>query len=252
MQSPTMDYNGLQETPQAKATQRPHTVAAQEWAQLGNTIPSEVTNVPANYQQPAFGAPGALSTMPVSSSVVGYTSGFETARPTSTFPTQSFRQVTSAAYDQAYPPERMSGNDQQQATPPAWDPSGIFNQWNNAFGNPPPASHPSPPEARYPQASSTTALLPTPVPQISPLSDPAAMTSGFFQSALSGAPQLPQQAMPSDHGYPTYPSVPQVTPDMWQDAFNSAYNSGHGQKRYRDDPADATGGYDAYGQKRRG
>ena len=56
--------------------------------------------------------------------------------------------------------------------------------------------------------------------------------------------------MPGAAGFAPMP--PTVTPNMWQDAFTSAYVSGHGQKRYRDESVDLTGVYDPYGTKRRG
>jgi len=251
MRSPTITHHGLQDASQTTMGQQPQTSAAQDWAQLARTLPPTTASSSAAYPQQMFGTSGVQTSMAASASMVGYASGFDNARPTA-YPSQPLGQATAGAFDQQYPLERMTSNEQQQAPSPAWDPSGIFNQWNNAFGNPPPPTQPSPPGPRYPPPSSTAALLPTPLPQVSPLSDPTGMTGNLFQHAMGGAAQLPQQQMPADHVYPTYPAVQTVTPDMWQDAFTSAYVSGHGQKRYRDDTMGSNEGFDAYGQKRRG
>lgn len=251
MRSPTMTHDGLQDGSQLAMGQHPQSSAAQDWAQLATAVPSNTGSSSSAYPQQMYSTSSVQATVPTSASMADYASSFETSRPT-TFPTQPYGQATAGAYEQQYPLERMASNEQQHAPAPAWDPSGIFNQWNNAFGNPPPPTQPSPPSARYPQPTSTAALLPTPLPQVSPLSDPTGMTGNFFQHAMGSATQLPQQQMPADHVYPTYPAVQTVTPDMWQDAFTSAYVSGHGQKRYRDDAVDSSGGFDAYGQKRRG
>lgn len=253
MRSPTMIHDGLQNGSQTLMGQQPQSSAAQDWAQVASAMPITSVGTTSGFQQQVFGAQSVQTSMSAPAPMAGYASSFETSRPTS-YPTQPLGQATAGGYDQQYPLERVASNEQQAAPTPApvWDPSGIFNQWNNAFGNPPPPTHPSPPGARYPQPTSTAALLPTPVSQISPLSDPTGMTGNFFQHAMGGATQLPQQQVPADHVYPTYPAVQTVTPDMWQDAFTSAYVSGHGQKRYRDDTVDSSGGFVAYGQKRRG
>lgn len=56
------------------------------------------------------------------------------------------------------------------------------------------------------------------------------------QQTLYSSQQLPPNAgllVPE-----TTPPVPTVTPLMWQDAFTTAYVSGHGNKRYRADEVD--------------
>jgi len=60
------------------------------------------------------------------------------------------------------------------------------------------------------------------------------------------------QQMPSS-AHPTVPdpipSMPTVTPVMWQDAFTNAYVSGHGNKRYREESLDHIP-YDQYSKRR--
>ena len=250
MPSPTLTYHALPDASAHRTAQPVQPGIDHGWAHITSTMPAESAALPAAYHQPPVSS--ASSTMPVTSSVGSYNPLPDTSTATTTYTTPAFANATASAYDQHYSLERLSSNEQQQAPAPAWDPSGIFNQWNNAFGNPPPPSQPSAPDPRYTQPSSTAALLPTPLPQVSPLNDATGMSGNFFQHALGGATGLPQPQMPADNVYPTYPTVQTVTSDMWQDAFTSAYVSGHGQKRYRDDAQDASGDYDAYGQKRRG
>ncbi|OQN99474.1 hypothetical protein B0A48_14452 [Cryoendolithus antarcticus] len=127
-----------------------------------------------------------------------------------------------------------------------WDPSGIFNQWHNAFGPATQPQQPSPPNARYAQAAITTSMLPS-LTQASPLS----ASTSFPQAYTDGShpTQHMQQQIPEPVAMT---AIPAVTPVMWQDAFTSAYASGHGQKRYRDDGLDAGNAYNNFDTKRRG
>ncbi|KAF2217891.1 hypothetical protein CERZMDRAFT_63994 [Cercospora zeae-maydis SCOH1-5] len=116
---------------------------------------------------------------------------------------------------------------------PVWDPSGIFNQWNAAFGAPPQATPPGPASMQHTSA-------PIMHNQTSPIST----------HAMYGGQQIPVSNPVVPDTSP--PAMPMVTPVMWQDAFTSAYVSGHGQKRYREASVD----HSAYAQyatsKRRG
>merc|ERR1712230_111666 len=93
-----------------------------------------------------------------------------------------------------------------------------------------------------------------PQPQVGGPRMPNASASGMHsqysptnQQTMYGTQQVPNSgaaAIPE-----TTPPIPTVTPLMWQDAFTTAYVSGHGNKRYRDDGMDPNS-YNQY--KRRG
>ncbi|KAK5172302.1 uncharacterized protein LTR77_003940 [Saxophila tyrrhenica] len=106
---------------------------------------------------------------------------------------------------------------------PVWDPSGIFQQWNTAFGAQQP---PQQPTVNDPRLASTSASIIPPHP-------------GAPQGAMFAARQTPPNAVPE------MSAVPTVTPMMWQDAFTNAYISG-GHKRTRDDSVD----YGSYSKRR--
>ncbi|KAK3714645.1 hypothetical protein LTR37_007625 [Vermiconidia calcicola] len=155
-------------------------------------------------------------------------------RPPMPYHTSSFAGSTPQAYApanvQQMPPvqqnsyalEPVISNEQ---TTPVWDPSGIFQQWNTAFGV---------------QAQAAPQPQPAiPDPRMQPIS----------------APVMPQQHMyASQHHVPgvasvapvPVPDVPTVTPVMWQHAFTSAYVSGQGHKRHRDEGLD----YEQYAKRR--
>lgn len=140
-----------------------------------------------------------------------------------------------SAAQNGYAMEPVISNEQHT---PVWDPSGIFNQWNAAFGGGAPPPQATPPDPRSMQPTSAP-ILPN---QTSPIS-----TNGMY-----GAQQVPVNATPAVIPDNTPPAMPMVTPVMWQDAFTNAYVSGHGQKRYREASID----HSAYSQypntKRRG
>ena len=171
------------------------------------------------------------------------TSSFDLPSSTA-YPTQNFSHVTSTAYQQPYSLERVPSN--EQSTTPVWDPSGIFSQWNTAFGPQPNPQQPSPPTTQYTPVSSAS-MMRQGMPQ-QPVS--AGMAASFYQPPAAAAVRPPPQHTPIPSG--PFPGMPTVTPNMWQDAFTSAYVSGHGQKRFRDESADLNGMYDPYGGKRRG
>merc|ERR1712054_310154 len=91
-------------------------------------------------------------------------------------------------------------------------------------------------------------------PQVGGPRMPNASASGMHsqysptsQQTMYGTQQVPNSgaaAIPE-----TTPPIPTVTPLMWQDAFTTAYVSGHGNKRYRGDGMDPNS-YNQY--KRRG
>lgn len=147
---------------------------------------------------------------------------------TAAFPVQSQQTYTPhpplpqiSTAPTAYPLEPVLSPDhpQPQPQPPVWDPSGIFSQWNTAFGAPPP---PQPPDPRLQQQ-----------PQQPPTSAPV---------YAAPPPQQQQQQQMSGAALPT------VTPVMWQNAFTDAYVSGHGHKRFRDEGGEGYAGF----AKRRG
>lgn len=104
---------------------------------------------------------------------------------------------------------------------PVWDPSGIFQQWNAAFGGAPPPQA-TPPSAR-PMAPTSAPLMPNP-------QSPGSAGVGY------GSQPIPVNV--SSVAQNTTPTMPTVTPVMWQNAFTNAYVSGHGQKRYREASVD--------------
>lgn len=151
--------------------------------------------------------------------------------PQQHFGSNSLQQVT--ASQAGFGLEPVISHEQHT---PVWDPSGIFNQWNAAFGGGPPsqATPPGPPSMQPTSAP----LMPNPA---SPLNT----------QSMYGAQQIPVNHN-TVIAETTPPAMPMVTPVMWQDAFTNAYVSGHGQKRYREASVDQS----AYGQfptpKRRG
>lgn len=139
---------------------------------------------------------------------------------------QSIGQVTSA-------PGQGYGLEHEQ-TAPVWDPSGIFQQWNTAFGAQGPAQ-PQPPPSSDPRMFPTSAPIP-PHPQQSPPPHPI---FGSQQGASTGNMAVPDPMS----------GLPTVTPVMWQDAFTNAYVSGHGHKRYREESLEPAP-YDQYSKRR--
>ena len=176
-----------------------------------------------------------------------YTPPYEQApnQPPMPFNTQSYSGPSPTAYApptipqgtsgpaQGYALEPVISNEQQT---PVWDPSGIFQQWNTAFGAQAPAQQPQ------------QAIVPD--PRMQPTSAP-------ILQAPQPAPPAQAPMYPSQHvttgANPTVPdplsNIPTVTPVMWQDAFTNAFASGHGHKRYREESLDSIP-YDAYSKRR--
>jgi hypothetical protein len=247
MHSPVMDQHVMTSGITTQSMQQPAIIpsaAGQSWPLPHNEVSPKTTNSASDYMQ-SFDAATAGAPVPGASAVAFNTNSFNLPSST-TYPTQNFSHVANTAYQQPYALERVPSNEQH--TPPVWDPSGIFSQWNTAFGPQPNPQQPSPPEVQYTPGSSSASLLRQPMPQQQPVS--AGMAASFYQPPAAAAVRPPPQHTPVPGG--TYSGMPTVTPNMWQDAFTSAYVSGHGQKRFRDESVDLTGIYDPYGTKRRG
>jgi hypothetical protein len=248
MHSPVMDQHTLVNIAVSQSMQQPMANQPSSnpgWPLTNNDDPPKPVGAAAGYMQ-HYDAAAAPTSMPNPNAVTFNTSSFDI--PTSTaYPAQNFSHVTNPAYQQPYSLERVPSNEQQTA--PVWDPSGIFSQWNTAFGPQPAPTQPSPPAAHYSQPTPGASILRQPLPQ-QPVS--AGMQASFYQppAATAALRGQQQQAQMPPAGFSPMPTV---TPNMWQDAFTSAYVSGHGQKRYRDEGSvDLTGVYDPYGAKRRG
>jgi hypothetical protein len=135
-------------------------------------------------------------------------------------PQAPYSAASTSAPSQGYPVEVAISTEQ---TTPVWDPSGIFQQWNTAFGAQAPPQQ-SPVAAS--RINSIAAMTNQPVPPP--------------QQNIYAARQTPPNVVPEMNAMPT------VTPVMWQDAFTNAYVSGHGNKRYRDESVD----YAQYSKRR--
>jgi hypothetical protein len=206
--------------------------------------PSSVYSGP---RDTSFNTPAWNSNADAGSAKTGYDSSLDhitshplQARPTMPFHNNSFEMSTAPSYPSnavtQLPPNQQIGYglepvvSNEQHTP-VWDPSGIFTQWNTAFGGgPPPQATPPAPRTSQPTSA--------PVMQ-HPLS-PTSAQHGYGTQQIPTAAALP-------------PAMPVVTPVMWQDAFTNAFVSGHGQKRYREASIDHSA-YSQYpaGSKRRG
>lgn len=160
-----------------------------------------------------FDSAPAMSSRP---SIPHHSSSFDIPQQSAYAPANMHHITTSQP---GYALEPVVSNEQHT---PVWDPSGIFNQWNAAFGGgpPPQATPPGPANMQHTSAP----MMPN---QTSPISN----------HTMYGGQQLPATSNPAIPDS-TPPAMPMVTPVMWQDAFTSAYVSGHGQKRYREASVD--------------
>lgn len=191
----------------------------QVWPQMQDPLSSKTLSPSSEYGQSAFQQPPVQPTMPFT------TSGFP-AQGQAAYNHHGLPQISTAPA--GFPLEPVISNEQQQT--PVWDPSGIFSQWNNAFG-PPSQPQQTPPAQQMQHPTSAPAMPPQQHQQ---------------QQQQQQSPQhVYSQQLPAGAGQSMMPTV---TPVMWQNAFTDAYVSGHGHKRVRDDGADGYGGY----QKRRG
>ena len=204
------DHNGIDSKPHQAATL---------WQNVQGADSSRTLSPASEYNQPFdhTNTPASLS----------YHSANFTPSAQHTYASNSLHRVTSAPQT-TYALQPVVSHEQLA---PAWNPSGIFSQWNTAFGAP--AQAPPPPPIHLHSVSAPSSSAPP-------------------QPAL-GYQQLYNSQMPSNAASVISEStsaMPMVTPVMWQDAFSTAYASGHGQKRYRDETSES-GRYDPY-QKRRG
>lgn len=183
------------------------------WSHLQDATSSKTMSPASEYGQPFdHSATHSVTTQPS----MAYQAGNFQVQAHTNFASQQLHQVTSAPHI-GYALETVNSNEQPPT--PVWDPSGIFSQWNSAFGG---QSQP-PPQPTIPNPRMQPTSAPVLPHQPSPTSQPALY--GSQQLPPNSANQLPEIA----------PSMPTVTPVMWQDAFTTAYVSGHGNKRYRDD-----------------
>lgn len=251
MHSPMMDQQTVTSSaaPMSHPLQQPvpsQMQPAQGWSMSQDDLSPKTLDPSTGYMQPLDMTTGTTS-MPNANTIAFNTTSFDIPS-SNAYAAPNYGAVASSQYQQQYPLERVSSNEQQAA--PVWDPSGIFAQWNTAFGQQPAPQQPSPPTAQYTQPLSSASMLQQPLPQ---QTMSAGMQASYYQPpTASAAVHPPQQRAPMPTSGFAAPSMQTVTPNMWQDAFTSAYVSGHGQKRNRDESIDVSGVYDSYGAKRRG
>ncbi|KXL51550.1 hypothetical protein M433DRAFT_60097 [Acidomyces richmondensis BFW] len=173
------------------------------WSGIHDAASSKTLSPSSEYANPYDHATHGLQ----NSSVIGYRSRNFQSSPGDQFAHHTLHQVTSAPQT-GYALEPVISNEQQT---PVWDPSGLFQQWNSAFGP-------------TPQQPSPNAQAPTSMSAISQQQSPTT------QPAMYGTQSVTPNAVSLVHDVP---AIPTVTPVMWQDAFTTAYVSGHGNKRYR-------------------
>lgn len=196
-----------------------------QWAHLQDAPTSRTLSPASEYTQ-------TYESMP-SQAPMQYDNAAFNMPPTTNYAHQNLQHITSS---QPYPLQPALSPEKQQHTP-VWDPSGIFQSWNTAFGG----------TSQLPQTQTNIQdnhIDPTSVPLMSQSQSPPA--AGQMQGSR-------QRAVPAGGSRPMMPNaqpMPLVTPVMWQDAFTNAYVSGHGQKRFREE--DLVGYQDSYGSKRRG
>lgn len=212
LRSPTMDNHSTPSSTHSGPTSAP-AFNVPAWSDAVDQTP--VKRMPANNEfDPSFGSEvGRAMNRPN----IAYPSNGYDLTANTPCPPHSLSQVSSRSQI-GYALEPVISNEQHT---PVWDPSGIFQQWNAAFGGAPP------PQATPP---SSRAMAPTSAPMI-----PNQQSPGSAHVAY-GSQSLPVNA--SSVAQNTTPTMPTVTPVMWQNAFTNAYVSGHGQKRYREASVD--------------
>lgn len=183
------------------------------WSQLADAASSKTMSPASEFTRPYDGIHAQTNTP---YSAPGFAGPVQTTYDPRTVPQAV--PVSSPAYGL----QRALSNEQPQ---PVWDPSGIFQQWNTAFG-------------AQPQAQAHAVQQPAPMPNPGP--HPAAMPlmtqqqPNIGQQAIYGPQQFTANVSPVE----AIPAMPTVTPVMWQDAFTNAYVSGHGHKRFREENLD--------------
>nr|POE49410.1 hypothetical protein CFP56_50327 [Quercus suber] len=186
--------------------------AVQSWPHLQDNRDSRHAS-PTNDFSSSYDVAGARQGI-TSQPPVTFTSPNYQSPVTTSYADHSLHPATPLAQT-GYALDPVSSNEQQ----PAWDPSGIFTHWNTAFGGAP--TRPPPPPSSLSNGHATSA------PLVAHEHSPGSQHSGY-------TPQQQQVTPGGIIGPSAIPVVPAVTPVMWQDAFTSAFVSGHGQKRYRE------------------
>jgi len=224
LRSPSLESNP---TPPQLQNAQPSMPIQNAWPHLQDATSSKTMSPASDYRSPFEQMPS--HSIPGQANMAYHGGNYQIPDPVS-FSSQNLHQATSAPQT-GYALERVISN--EHPSPPAWDPSGIFIQWNSAFGGQPqPPPQPQVPDPRVQQTSAP--YMPS---QQSP---PAQQTIYASQPMPSSAGSLAPE---------TAPPMPTVTPLMWQDAFTTAYVSGHGNKRYRDNGVDQMA-YQQYAKRR--
>lgn len=213
LQSPTLEH---QPTPAGFSRHSPASATAQHsanWMSTPDPLSSKTMSPSSEYAPPYNRIPDG--TMPVTVSVAYNPTIYPTPSGYTSHPTSMHQAQPAQQFGYSGPP--ILNTDEQ--TTPVWDPSGIFQQWNSAFGGQP---QPSPPQGQQVDARVTPVTAPIQPQHHSPTSHP---------SVYGARPPMsnPSALVPDS----TLPTIPTVTPMMWQDAFTTAYVSGQGNKRYR-------------------
>ncbi|KAK8236464.1 hypothetical protein IWZ00DRAFT_120463 [Phyllosticta capitalensis] len=115
----------------------------------------------------------------------------------------------------------------QPQEPVQWNPGRIFDQWNAAFGTPPPnpTTQPSPKPA--PLGSSYELRTPQQETQ-----QPNFYQASSVSPHTQQVPNMPAQ-LPPPVSY-SAPAQPYVTPSMWQDVVASSFSDGSLKRRWND------------------
>ncbi|KAF2857300.1 hypothetical protein K470DRAFT_223646 [Piedraia hortae CBS 480.64] len=184
-------------------------------------------------RQSSSAATWAAASSKTLSPATDYTTSFDTVVDYHRYPAESSPEhdgLQCSAPPTGYSLEQVIFNEQHQPPPPVWDPSGIFQQWNSAFG---------PPVQPPPSMSQQAALQAVTAPSVAAMYGTPTNIAGHHVAAAQLSPE------------PAISTAPTVTSLMWQDAFTTAYVSGHGNKRYRSHNTDGHGDYGGF-TKRRG
>lgn len=209
LRSPTMDNHSTPSSTHSGPTTAP-VFNTPAWSDVVDPTAAKHMTPNSDYG-PSFGNGAGRG---LSRPVMPFQDGYDISSHT-TYAPHTINQVTSGPQI-GYALEPVISNESHT---PVWDPSGIFQQWNTAFGGAPP------PQATPPNSRT---MAPTSAPMVSGQPSPGSASYGTQQIPGSGSSIVQN----------TTPTMPTVTPVMWQNAFTNAYVSGHGQKRYREASVD--------------